>query len=150
MKTALSFLPRLLVLTWIFLGLTTLDASAQRNRKAKTEKPGRKKSVSGKKSVRKETKADKKRQQVEVANPEGNTRKAARKRGNGEKKEEKSGTTTANRSQQVSISTPRKLSIDDKTIGKDDKGRPVYETPKGGRYYVNANGEKIYLSADKN
>jgi|GEM_PF-2814317 len=156
MKISLPFLVRLLAFAWLFLGLTTLDASAQRSRntrKAKTEQQGRKdrqRTISGKKSTRKTAKADKKRQQVEVANMEGRTGKTARKRGKGEKKEENAGKNKTDRSPQASTGSPRKVVIDDKTVGKDDKGRPVYESPKGGRYYVNASGEKVYFSADKN
>jgi hypothetical protein len=32
----------------------------------------------------------------------------------------------------------------DKEVGKDEKGRTIYEGPKGGRYYMN-NGKKVYI-----
>jgi PBCV-specific basic adaptor domain len=38
---------------------------------------------------------------------------------------------------------------DDKTVGTDDKGRTIYEGPRGGQYYINSNGNKTYLKADK-
>ena len=33
----------------------------------------------------------------------------------------------------------------DKVIGPDDKGRTIYEGPRGGRYYINKNGNKEYI-----
>lgn len=33
----------------------------------------------------------------------------------------------------------------DKVIGKDDKGHTLYEGPRGGHYYINANGHKTYV-----
>ncbi len=33
----------------------------------------------------------------------------------------------------------------DKIVGKDDKGRTIYEGPRGGRYYINSNGNKEYI-----
>ena len=38
---------------------------------------------------------------------------------------------------------------DDVVKGTDDKGRTIYEGPKGGQYYINSNGNKSYLKADK-
>ncbi len=32
-----------------------------------------------------------------------------------------------------------------KVIGTDDKGRTIYEGPRGGRYYINKNGHKEYI-----
>ena len=37
----------------------------------------------------------------------------------------------------------------DKVFGKDDKGRTIYEGPRGGHYYINSNGNKEYISKDK-
>ena len=33
----------------------------------------------------------------------------------------------------------------DKVVGTDDKGRTIYEGPRGGRYYINKNGNKEYI-----
>lgn len=33
----------------------------------------------------------------------------------------------------------------DKVIGKDDKGRTIYEGKRGGHYYINSNGNKTYI-----
>ena len=37
-------------------------------------------------------------------------------------------------------------SSSDKSVGKDDKGRTIYEGPRGGRYYINSNGNKTYVT----
>ncbi len=34
---------------------------------------------------------------------------------------------------------------DDKSIGTDDKGRTLYQSPRGGTYYINSNGNKSYI-----
>lgn len=34
---------------------------------------------------------------------------------------------------------------DDKVFGKDEKSRTIYEGPRGGRYYINSNGNKTYI-----
>lgn len=33
----------------------------------------------------------------------------------------------------------------DKVVGQDAKGRTIYEGPRGGRYYINKNGNKEYV-----
>ncbi|OYY56540.1 MAG: hypothetical protein B7Y52_03275 [Sulfurovum sp. 28-43-6] len=30
-------------------------------------------------------------------------------------------------------------------MGKDDKGRTIYEGKRGGHYYINSNGNKTYI-----
>ncbi len=37
----------------------------------------------------------------------------------------------------------------DNAIGTDAKGRTIYQGPKGGKYYINKNGNKEYLPKDK-
>ncbi|NJN34922.1 MAG: hypothetical protein HC817_12385 [Saprospiraceae bacterium] len=49
---------------------------------------------------------------------------------------------------QASVNTQRQVAKEDKTIGKDDKGRTIYQGPKGGKYYINSSGNKQYLSKD--
>ena len=46
----------------------------------------------------------------------------------------------------ANVATPAN---DDIVKGTDDKGRTIYEGPKGGQYYINSNGNKSYLKADK-
>ena len=50
---------------------------------------------------------------------------------------------------EADASTRGKVSGGDKSIGKDDKGRTIYQGPRGGQYYINSNGNKTYLDADK-
>ena len=45
-------------------------------------------------------------------------------------------------------STKKKVAGSDKVIGKDDKGRTIYEGPRGGKYYINASGNKTYIDRD--
>ena len=37
----------------------------------------------------------------------------------------------------------------DKVVGKDAKGRTIYEGPKGGKYYINSQGNKEYITKEK-
>ena len=37
----------------------------------------------------------------------------------------------------------------DPQIGTDEKGRPLYQGPEGGIYYINANGNKTYVKRKK-
>lgn len=41
-----------------------------------------------------------------------------------------------------------KTSSTDKAIGKDAKGRTIYEGPRGGHYVITSNGNKEYISKD--
>ena len=36
----------------------------------------------------------------------------------------------------------------DKTIGKTKDGRTIFEGPRGGRYYINPKGKKVYMKKD--
>ena len=45
----------------------------------------------------------------------------------------------------VDKATEKASAGDDKISGKDDKGRTIYEGPRGGRYYINTNGNKTYI-----
>ena len=48
----------------------------------------------------------------------------------------------------VDKATEKAAAGEDKIIGKDDKGRTIYEGPRGGRYYINSNGNKTYTKKD--
>ena len=37
----------------------------------------------------------------------------------------------------------------DKAVGKTADGKTIYEGPRGGRYYINSNGNKTYITKDK-
>ena len=51
---------------------------------------------------------------------------------------------------EASSTVRKQVAGDDKAVSKDDKGRTIYEGPRGGRYYINSNGNKTYISQDKN
>ncbi|MBK6977996.1 MAG: hypothetical protein IPH28_13570 [Cytophagaceae bacterium] len=57
-------------------------------------------------------------------------------------------TSNTTKGTQANTTTQRKVASDDKSIGKDDKGRTIYEGPRGGRYYINSNGNKTYIKKD--
>ena len=46
-------------------------------------------------------------------------------------------------------STRKKVAGADKQVGKDEKGRTIFEGSRGGQYYINSNGNKTYLKAEK-
>ena len=37
----------------------------------------------------------------------------------------------------------------DKVVGRDEKGRTIYEGPRGGRYYISKTGGKVYVRKKK-
>ena len=45
--------------------------------------------------------------------------------------------------------TRKKVAGADKQMGKDEKGRTIFEGSRGGQYYINSNGNKTYLKAEK-
>ncbi len=45
--------------------------------------------------------------------------------------------------------TRKKLAGQDKLIRKDEKGRSLYQGSLGGTYYINSNGNKVYVDTDK-
>lgn len=49
---------------------------------------------------------------------------------------------------EADASTKKKVAGPDKQIGKDEKGRSIFQGPRGGQYYINSNGNKTYLKAD--
>jgi colicin import membrane protein len=49
---------------------------------------------------------------------------------------------------QAAPAKQRQVAGEDKVFGKDDKGRTIYEGPRGGRYYINANGNKTYIQKE--
>jgi hypothetical protein len=38
--------------------------------------------------------------------------------------------------------------LEDKILGKDEEGRTIYEGPRGGKYYVRPDGNKVFLKSD--
>ena len=49
---------------------------------------------------------------------------------------------------EADASTKKKVAGPDKQIGKDEKGRSIFQGSRGGQYYINSNGNKTYLKAD--
>ncbi len=49
---------------------------------------------------------------------------------------------------EADAATKKKVAGPDKQIGKDEKGRSIFQGPRGGQYYINSNGNKTYLKAD--
>lgn len=49
---------------------------------------------------------------------------------------------------EADAATKKKVAGADKQIGKDEKGRTIFQGPRGGQYYINSNGNKTYLKAD--
>ena len=52
-------------------------------------------------------------------------------------------TATTPKTTTPAVNPPNKSA--DKVVGTDDKGRTIYEGPRGGRYYINKNGNKEYV-----
>lgn len=50
---------------------------------------------------------------------------------------------------EADVSTRKKVAGADKQVGRDEKGRTVFEGSRGGQYYINSNGNKTYLKADR-
>jgi len=80
-----------------------------------------------KKAEKEEKKADKKAEKEE--------KKADKKAEKAEKKAEKK-------------EYMHKKSADEKELGKDEKGRMIYEGPRGGHYYYTDHGTKVYIKND--
>ena len=45
--------------------------------------------------------------------------------------------------------TPSKPTSNDKVVGKDAKGRDIYEGSRGGRYTLSENGNKNYIKKEE-
>ena len=54
-------------------------------------------------------------------------------------------TTVPTKATQANTTTQKKVAGQDKSFGKDAKGRTIYEGPRGGKYYINSNGNKTYI-----
>ena len=53
--------------------------------------------------------------------------------------------TTATTTRQRTVTQGQAVNAADPVVGTDAKGRTIYEGKRGGRYYVNANGNKEYI-----
>jgi colicin import membrane protein len=111
-----------------------------------------------KKETKKETKKERKTTTVTKkdgsadmrykANKEAKQSNTIAKTAKVEKKETKVNEPAAREEKKVTTtkktSTTTATSVD-KVVGKDASGRTIYEGPRGGRYYMTANGNKEYI-----
>jgi colicin import membrane protein len=69
------------------------------------------------------------------------------KKENGDQAKTTAATTskTTTTSATASATTTTATTTSDKSVGKDAQGRTIYEGPKGGRYYLNKDGKKVYV-----
>lgn len=61
----------------------------------------------------------------------------------------KTKTSPSNNEKEADAKTRKKVAGDDKLIRRDEKGRSLYQGPRGGVYYINSNGTKTYVTPDK-
>jgi colicin import membrane protein len=62
-----------------------------------------------------------------------------------EKKQNSDATQKTKKRNQAYSDVRRKVAGKDKIVGKDDKGRTIYQGEKGGKYYINENANKVYI-----
>ena len=84
----------------------------------------------------------------------GKSAKTAEKPEAGGKPEELPAAKKANKGSddkpEANAATRKKVAGDDKMLRKDEKGRSLYQGPRGGVYYVNSAGNKVYVTPEKN
>lgn len=105
-----------------------VEKTAKTEKKEKVEKPEKKEKVE---KTEKVTKVDKK-----AADKDNTIKPAPKPVKNDDGKE-------------ADATTRKKVAGADKQIGKDEKGRTIFEGSRGGQYYINSNGNKTYLKADR-
>ena len=59
------------------------------------------------------------------------------------------GTPTNTKTTKTSTTAKTTTKTADKVVGKDAKGHDIYQGPKGGKYWINDKGTKVYLPAEK-
>lgn len=89
------------------------------------------------------TKAEKAKAKTEKAAKEKTEKAAKEKKGKAEKKAKKE-----EKEAKEKVSTEKAPRTPDKASGEYN-GKKVYTGPRGGRYYINSNGNKTYISDDK-
>ncbi|HAK75505.1 MAG TPA: hypothetical protein DCM71_01005 [Runella sp.] len=137
-----------LLITLLCFGVT-LDSVAQTETKPKKEKKEKVKDKAEDKKDKKEDKKDKKEDKKDKK--EDKADKKEDKADNADKKSKGTKVKPAAKEddgKEADGSTRKKVAGADKTMGKDDKGRTIYQGPRGGQYYINSNGNKTYLKAD--
>jgi len=151
---------KIILLMFLFLGVTTLSYSQKDATKTDTKKEATTKDA---KEVKKSTgtnkdgspdmrmkenkdakaKADKEAKDKAAKEKTEKADKAAKEKA--EKADKAAKEKTAKEAK--ATTTPQKptSSTADKIVGKDAKGRTIYEGSKGGKYYINSSGNKEYI-----
>ena len=128
-----------LLIAFMCLGVT-LDGMAQDEKKPKKEKAAAKaKDKKEDKKDKKEDKKDKKEDKKDKAEDKVDKKTTGAKPKTVAKNDD---------GKEADMGTRKKVAGADKVAGKDDKGRTIYQGPRGGQYYINSNGNKTYLKAD--
>jgi colicin import membrane protein len=131
----------------ILSGLNVTRVNAADTKAVKTEDTAKKENKAEKdKKSTKEVKTEKKEKK---SNKEVRTDKKDEKADKEKKSDKEVKADKKNDKTDKSVNTKKETKSDDKVIGKDDKGRTIYEGPRGGHYYINANGNKTYVERDK-
>ena len=108
-----------------------VEKTTKTEKKEKAEKPEKKEKADKVDKTEKITKVDKK-----AADKDNTIKPAPKPVKNDDGKE-------------ADVSTRKKVAGADKQVGKDEKGRTIFEGSRGGQYYINSNGNKTYLKADR-
>ena len=151
-------------------------AKAKTEKKEKADKPEKKEKAEKKEKVEKKEKAEKKEKTADKAEKKEKKEKVEKTTDKVEKKEKKEKVEkTADKvekkekkaadkdntikpapapkpqddGKEADQTTRKKVAGADKQMGKDEKGRTIFEGSRGGQYYINSNGNKTYLKAEK-
>ena len=151
-------------------------AKAKTEKKEKADKPEKKEKAEKKEKVEKKEKAEKKEKTADKAEKKEKKEKVEKIADKVEKKEKKEKVEkTADKvekkekkaadkdntikpapapkpqddGKEADQTTRKKVAGADKQMGKDEKGRTIFEGSRGGQYYINSNGNKTYLKAEK-
>jgi colicin import membrane protein len=65
-----------------------------------------------------------------------------------QKTTKKEATKVETKKTEVKKETKVETKTTDKAVGKDKEGRTIFEGPRGGRYYINGSGNKVYVDKD--
>jgi len=139
-----QFLKLTLFTIALLIGTSTTAFAQQKSKtKAKTSKTTKKK-VTKKATTTKKVATSKKPSTTTKKKVTSKSTKAVKPKTTATKK-----TTTAKKTTSTKkTSTAKKVynkpnKSKDKSIGKDAKGRIIYQGPKGGKYYINSKGKKL-------
>lgn len=126
----------------LFVSFAFIISGFSFNASAKDDSKKAKKVVTEEKKA---DKKDKKEAKKESKKEEKADKKADKKEDKKSKKEEKA-EKKAEKKEAKAVSHNK--AADEKELGKDDKGRMIYEGPRGGQYYYTDHNTKVYLKKD--